>query len=439
MSKGETPYNPITSSFIYEWDFGPNDFYEGAAPGANNDVTHYLKVFLAIKLKNNMKISSVVWFFRGYCEHFQPEFCSLMDCGTIPTHDAIWKSFMTFESEIDVGGVCGYIVPDAPVVTTESDLAILDQMDPLSKMIYKVFDLKRSQIFEYGFGHIFDKAFESIVGFVYVLPGAFSSLRWEAIRKRDKEYNEKYGQYEFVDRIFTPTVLDPKYKDRNEYSIQIANMCLAEDQMLTFEVMTKQGCKFITKYLPDSVAQTDPVKTLPVLMKQRKRWINGSWYANLNIMSVYSQKLKGTKHSRMRKFWFHFFWLYLYVVNVSRYFILSYFFTLIFIFSQELLKDINSPNFPFASMQTGFLFGFIGLLYSTFHYSLFCKPEQAVRQFQLLVTFLGFFVHIFTIVSLKILFIKLLIKIVKSDILKTIGNILNISIVSKWLENRDFQ
>lgn len=277
------------------------------------------------------------------------------------------------------------------------DLAIMAQMDPLSRGIYKVFDLKTSQIFEYGFGHIFDKAFESLVGFIYVLPGAFSSLRWEAIRKQDDEYNKKYMKYEFVDRIFVQSVLDPKYKDRDEYTLQLANMCLAEDQMLTFEVMTKQRRAYITKYLPDSIALTDPVKTLPVLMKQRKRWINGSWYANLNIMSVYFKKLSGTAHHPIRKFFFHFFWFYLYVVNFSRYFILAYFFSLIFIFSQEVLKSFSSDNYPFASMQAGFLFSFLGLLYATFHYSLFCKPDQAVRQFQLIVTIMGFYIHIFTI------------------------------------------
>lgn len=277
------------------------------------------------------------------------------------------------------------------------DLAIMAQMDPLSRAIYKVFDLKTSQIFEYGFGHIFDKAFESVVGFIYVLPGAFSSLRWDAIRKQDEEYNKKYMQYEFVDRIFVQSVLDPKYKDRDEYTLQLANMCLAEDQMLTFEVMTKQGKKYLTRYLPDSIALTDPVKTLPVLMKQRKRWINGSWYANLNIMSVYFKKLSGTVHHPLRKMLFHFFWFYLYVVNFSRYFILAYFFSLIFIFSQEVLKTYSSSNYPFASLQAGFLFSFIGLLYATFHYSLFCKPDQAVRQFQLIVTIMGFYIHIFTV------------------------------------------
>lgn len=146
VAKGDTPKMPIMASYIYEWEFGPEEFYETKDYPLDN--VHSLKVLLAVKLKNAQKISSVVWFFRGYCEHFQPQFCSLMDCGTIPYNDAIWKGFQTFEGDPDVGGVCGYIMPNAPVTMDRKDLGIMAQMDCVSRAIYRVFDLKTSQIFE---------------------------------------------------------------------------------------------------------------------------------------------------------------------------------------------------------------------------------------------------------------------------------------------------
>lgn len=56
-------------------------------------------------------------------------------------------------------------------------------------------------------------------------------------------------------------------------------MYLAEDRILCLEIYTKKKNKFNLEYLPDSYAYVDPVTTLPKLLSQRKRWINGSWFA----------------------------------------------------------------------------------------------------------------------------------------------------------------
>ena len=36
---------------------------------------------------------------------------------------------------------------------------------------------------------------------------------------------------------------------------------------------------FKLQYLPDASGWVDPIKTLPGLLGQRKRWINGSFFA----------------------------------------------------------------------------------------------------------------------------------------------------------------
>jgi cellulose synthase/poly-beta-1,6-N-acetylglucosamine synthase-like glycosyltransferase len=52
---------------------------------------------------------------------------------------------------------------------------------------------------------------------------------------------------------------------RPDYTIQKANMFLAEDRILCLEIFTKKN--YIMKYIPDACSLTDPVKEFTLLMK----------------------------------------------------------------------------------------------------------------------------------------------------------------------------
>lgn len=54
------------------------------------------------------------------------------------------------------------------------------------------------------------------------------------------------------------------------------NMNLAEDRILCMGIHTK-GYRLL--YLPDAYSEVDPIKSLHALFGQRKRWINGSFFA----------------------------------------------------------------------------------------------------------------------------------------------------------------
>ena len=375
---------PTLSTYVYEWNFVPNLNSE-----QKKDSPYFLKTLLSVKLKNAQKLSSVFWFFRGFCELIEPKYCSLLDCGTITLENALYKKFIIFENEDDIGGLCGFVKPTGPTQLDSKDLEIINQYDIFTRTFHRVFDLKQAQVFEYVYGHIIDKSFESFFGMVYVLPGAYASFRWEAIRKDEGAMDN------YLDSLFIKLVMREKYRESDEFTIELANMCLAEDQMLTFEINTKAGHKFISRFIPDSVALTDPVKTFNVLIKQRKRWINGSWFAFTLILSVYWRRMRATTHHWFRKGAFHFFTIYQLGQMINRWCLLCFSFSLVYILSVEFFNFYRMISFPMINSQFGYITFFLIAFFVGYHMSLFYKIDQKIKIFLLCSTLIGLSIHVF--------------------------------------------
>jgi chitin synthase len=64
--------------------------------------------------------------------------------------------------------------------------------------------------------------------------------------------------------------------DSYEKLLYDENVYLAEDRTLCMGIHQN---KFKLTFLPDAHAWVDPIKTLYGLLGQRKRWINGSFFA----------------------------------------------------------------------------------------------------------------------------------------------------------------
>ena len=59
-------------------------------------------------------------------------------------------------------------------------------------------------------------------------------------------------------------------------SLEESNMYLAEDRILCLGI---HSLGYDLSYLPDAESSVDPVTSLTRLLGQRRRWINGSWFA----------------------------------------------------------------------------------------------------------------------------------------------------------------
>lgn len=112
---------------------------------------------------------------------------------------------------------------------------------------------------------------EGFFGFISVLPGAFSTFRWDCINGAPLNAFLKGAKDEFQDV--------EKYM-----SCSTANKYLAEDRIMCLEIIAKKNKEYIISYIPGAKCLTDPPLSLTQLIKQRRRWFNGSMFASLYVL-----------------------------------------------------------------------------------------------------------------------------------------------------------
>ena len=128
-----------------------------------------------------------------------------------------------------------------------------------------------------------------------MLPGAFSGYRWKALKSvhyKSNEYPDKNSDYDQMDtdrdlsfvsddsdeetETLMKRYLKTALSDQSSISLEDSNMYLAEDRIMCLGI---HSLGYDLDYLPDAESTVDPVTSLTRLMGQRRRWINGSWFA----------------------------------------------------------------------------------------------------------------------------------------------------------------
>lgn len=229
-----------------------------------------VQMLFCLKEKNQKKINSHRWFFQAFGRVLDPNICVLLDAGTKPGGNSIYHLWKAFDLEPMCAGACGEIK------------AMLDRGKNLLN------PLVATQNFEYKMSNILDKPLESAFGFISVLPGAFSAYRYIALQ------NDKNGQGP-LEKYFAGETLHG-----SGAGIFTSNMYLAEDRILCFELVTKRNCHWILQYVKSATGETDVPDTVTELILQRRRWLNGSFFAAIYAIAHFYQFFR-SDHSVLRK------------------------------------------------------------------------------------------------------------------------------------------
>ena len=204
--------------------------------GAEKGIVPCQMIF-CLKEKNQKKLNSHRWFFNAFGKALNPNVCILLDVGTRPAGTALYHLWKAFDTDSNVAGACGEI----KAMKGKWGRNLLNP-------------LVASQNFEYKLSNILDKPLESVFGYITVLPGALSAYRYHALQN-DETGHGPLSQY------FKGETLHGQHAD-----VFTANMYLAEDRILCWELVAKRDERWVLKYVRGCTGETDvPGKSLFVM------------------------------------------------------------------------------------------------------------------------------------------------------------------------------
>ncbi|KAJ8691954.1 Chitin synthase 4 [Pleurotus ostreatus] len=335
--------NKAVTAHIYEYttqiSVNPSLKIEGAEKGIIP-----VQILFCLKEVNQKKINSHRWFFNAFGPILQPNVCVLLDVGTMPGPTSIYHLWKAFDINSNVGGACGEIV----ALKGKYGQNLLNP-------------LVAAQNFEYKMSNILDKPLESVFGYITVLPGAFSAYRYIALQ------NDSVGEGP-LQKYFLGEKMHGAGAD-----IFTANMYLAEDRILCWELVSKRGGSWILHYVKSAYAVTDVPDQVPELISQRRRWLNGSFFAAVHS-TWHFYYIYRSAHSFLRKFWIHVEMFYQLFNLIFSWFALANYYIAFVILSTSLEQaDFNLKGINVANIILNYFY--LGLLILCFLLSLGNRPQ----------------------------------------------------------------
>ncbi|KAH8845821.1 Chitin synthase, class 2 [Pyricularia oryzae] len=271
------------------------------------------QMLFCLKERNQRKLNSHRWFFNAFGKALNPNVCILLDVGTRPGGNSLYHLWKAFDTDSNVAGACGEI---------KAMKGRLGQnlLNPLVA----------SQNFEYKMSNILDKPLESVFGYITVLPGALSAYRYHALQN-DANGHGPLSQY------FKGETLHGQHAD-----VFTANMYLAEDRILCWELVAKRDERWVLKYVKGCTGETDVPDTVPEFISQRRRWLNGAFFAAIYSL-VHFRQLWATDHTVARKVLLHIEFVYQLLQVLFTFFSLANFYLTFYFVAGGLADPLIDP------------------------------------------------------------------------------------------------
>ncbi|KAF2152027.1 glycosyltransferase family 2 protein [Myriangium duriaei CBS 260.36] len=281
--------------------------------GAEKGIVPCQMIF-CLKEQNQKKLNSHRWFFNAVGKSLNPNVCILLDVGTKPGNTSLYHLWKAFDNDSNVAGAAGEI-------KAGKGKGWLGLLNPLVA----------SQNFEYKMSNILDKPLESVFGYITVLPGALSAYRFHALQN-DETGHGPLSQY------FKGETLHGQDAD-----VFTANMYLAEDRILCWELVAKRNERWVLKYVKSATGETDVPDSVPEFISQRRRWLNGAFFAAVYSLLHFKQIWK-TDHTLARKILLHIEFVYQFISLLFTWFSLGNFYLTFYFIAGSLSDPTLDPT-----------------------------------------------------------------------------------------------
>ncbi|KAG9030667.1 Chitin synthase, class 1, partial [Serendipita sp. 407] len=165
-----------------------------------------------------------------------------------------------------------------------------------------------------------------------------------------------------------------------------ANMYLAEDRILCWELVSKRRGQWILHYVKSAYAETDVPDEVPELISQRRRWLNGSFFAAVHSTVKFGYIYRSS-HTAARKFWIHVELVYQTFNLIFSWFSLGNYYIAFYILSNAMEdKSFGIAGIKVINLVLNYMY--LGLLVTCYLLALGNRPQGSKKWYT--IAFIGF-------------------------------------------------